>query len=595
MKIRRSNGIRIVLLLAAFVAVLPLYFAAISHSTRILKSSYFTSQRVRQLDEDPIDDTILMLFSSRSGTDARGAYTTVSNAFLGESGHANSSFFDFFNNTDATFWVLSPDKRTAHPLRFDVVFTHVSTLAASFFRDYQKRNVTYMAHNFRDWGELRYALRSVYRFAHRSRAFRQYHRRMREDTAWLESRGVKVALPNLHGSCTPSLIRQIYLLVPNEDHVPSWLDALATGNIIRVVTHRELYTSEEQRANMLPTFSSPSIETTLHRIPGLSAFFWYFNNDMLIGRRVSLFDLFRPLSPRRQELHSRMLCRCTGRCAEWPRAGERLAVWMETFFVNEGTMEHLSEAAKDPFEKKTHFLSAHYLEGLPAISHYAHTPLLINKRVISTLVDNSTIGFAYEASCARKSFTRDQQSFSLINFYVPYALAMRRAYFIFLHRNFGLQTPVHVVGTRSDRVVLQATTSLDSAGSNPARVLLGSSLPPRRELLLADVAHHQGARQHYRLVMVENYIKLAVSAAAAEKLLLERRPFLFTTVNDDLFDSSVPLFMLESDGQREQQQRQQEQLMRHFSPENTALARLFEQLLRYASADENDPAPWEVK
>ena len=42
----------------------------------------------------------------------------------------------------------------------------------------------------------------------------------------------------------------------------------------------------------LPTFSSPAIESHLHRIPGLSDKFLYFNDDVMFGSEVWPDDFF---------------------------------------------------------------------------------------------------------------------------------------------------------------------------------------------------------------------------------------------------------------------------------------------------------------
>ena len=42
----------------------------------------------------------------------------------------------------------------------------------------------------------------------------------------------------------------------------------------------------------LPTFSSPAIESHLHRIPGLSHKFLYLNDDVMFGREVCLDDFY---------------------------------------------------------------------------------------------------------------------------------------------------------------------------------------------------------------------------------------------------------------------------------------------------------------
>ncbi|MFD2740990.1 nitrate reductase [Sulfitobacter aestuarii] len=50
---------------------------------------------------------------------------------------------------------------------------------------------------------------------------------------------------------------------------------------IRVVNHRSIY---GEHADLLPVFSSRSIETMIHRIPDLAPRFIYLNDDIFIGR-----------------------------------------------------------------------------------------------------------------------------------------------------------------------------------------------------------------------------------------------------------------------------------------------------------------------
>ena len=42
----------------------------------------------------------------------------------------------------------------------------------------------------------------------------------------------------------------------------------------------------------LPTYSSPAIESHLHRIPGLSKWFLYLNDDVMLGQNVWPQDFF---------------------------------------------------------------------------------------------------------------------------------------------------------------------------------------------------------------------------------------------------------------------------------------------------------------
>lgn len=73
-------------------------------------------------------------------------------------------------------------------------------------------------------------------------------------------------------------VRNVYLVTDGQ--VPTWL---ARDNPdIHVVPHRDIF---EDRT-VLPCFNSLAIETNLHRIPNLSEWFLYLNDDMLLGRDV---------------------------------------------------------------------------------------------------------------------------------------------------------------------------------------------------------------------------------------------------------------------------------------------------------------------
>ncbi|MGH8879062.1 MAG: stealth conserved region 3 domain-containing protein, partial [Stackebrandtia sp.] len=79
-------------------------------------------------------------------------------------------------------------------------------------------------------------------------------------------------------------VRHIYIVTA--DQHPSWLSTIDSR--VRVVSHRELFPD----ASVLPTFNSHAIESCLHRIPGLSENFLYFNDDVFLGREVTVDDFF---------------------------------------------------------------------------------------------------------------------------------------------------------------------------------------------------------------------------------------------------------------------------------------------------------------
>lgn len=63
---------------------------------------------------------------------------------------------------------------------------------------------------------------------------------------------------------------------------------------IQIVDHKELFSGHEES---LPVFNSVSIETLLHRIPGLSSRYIYFNDDVFIIRKVVESDFFDGEAP----------------------------------------------------------------------------------------------------------------------------------------------------------------------------------------------------------------------------------------------------------------------------------------------------------
>ena len=97
---------------------------------------------------------------------------------------------------------------------------------------------------FRDNGELRYSLRSLEKFA-----------------PW---------------------IHRVYIVTNGQS--PSWLDP--SNERVSVIPHDLIFTKRSD----LPTFNSLAIEAHIHRIPDLSRKFLYFNDDVFLGRSVSMED-----------------------------------------------------------------------------------------------------------------------------------------------------------------------------------------------------------------------------------------------------------------------------------------------------------------
>jgi len=98
---------------------------------------------------------------------------------------------------------------------------------------------------FRNHDELKYSLRSLWKFA--------------------------------------PFINHIYIVTCGQ--TPQWLQAHPK---ITIVNHKEIFLNKTD----LPTFNSHAIESNLHRIPDLSEYFIYFNDDMLLGSIVTQDEFF---------------------------------------------------------------------------------------------------------------------------------------------------------------------------------------------------------------------------------------------------------------------------------------------------------------
>jgi hypothetical protein len=151
-----------------------------------------------------------------------------------------------------------------HENRFlDVVITHVDLQAPGFEKLLQHWQAVYQinsdsasANRYRNFDELKFNIESLRHNAGR-------------------------------------LVRKIFVVVNSVEHVPTWL---VPTDDLKIITHKDIFTPEWKAVEhpYLPTFNSLVIESFLHRIPGLSPFFVYANNDQFIGRRLSVWDLFRP-------------------------------------------------------------------------------------------------------------------------------------------------------------------------------------------------------------------------------------------------------------------------------------------------------------
>eukprot|EP00741_Cyanophora_paradoxa_P002198 tig00000555_g2130.t1 len=127
---------------------------------------------------------------------------------------------------------------------------------------------------------------------------RRVTRQNNRDNRFLEHDELRFAIRSilLHASWT----RNIYIV--SDAQRPGWLSlpegaahAVFTGpdgreRTVRVVDHRDIFAD----AAALPVFNSFTIESQLHRIPGLSGRALFLNDDFFLGGPFRLADLWRP-------------------------------------------------------------------------------------------------------------------------------------------------------------------------------------------------------------------------------------------------------------------------------------------------------------
>ncbi len=103
-------------------------------------------------------------------------------------------------------------------------------------------------HRYRNWGLLKYFFRSI-----------------EQNAPWFG---------------------KLFFIVSSEEQIPAWLDR--SHPKLSVVLHKDFIPEED-----LPTFSSHCIDVNLHRIPGLSEQFVYFNDDVFLIRKAPPSFFFR--------------------------------------------------------------------------------------------------------------------------------------------------------------------------------------------------------------------------------------------------------------------------------------------------------------
>lgn len=118
------------------------------------------------------------------------------------------------------------------------------------------------------------------KYSHNSKNNNQDNRYRDFDTLKYLIRGIEKFAP---------WVNKIYLVTYG--HLPKWLDT--TNKKLKIINHSDIINHK-----YLPTFNSCAIEMNLHKIKGLNEKFVYFNDDILILKKVTPEDFFHNGLPR---------------------------------------------------------------------------------------------------------------------------------------------------------------------------------------------------------------------------------------------------------------------------------------------------------
>jgi len=206
---------------------------------------------------------------------------------------------------------------------------------------------------FRDLGQLKYSLRSIEKYA-----------------PW---------------------INQIWLLLSNEAQAPSWLNTTypdSSKRRVKIVFHTDIFPNQSD----LPTFNSNAIEVNMHRIPGLSEEFLYFNDDFSLTKTICYSDFWTEelgyIMRTVGNLHvapEHMICpqKCMDRAISAACDNECNRVGC---LYDEGRcdMEILSGESY-LHSRDFNYMLFHNIMGKDRISGVHHIPLLVNTHIMDQL------------------------------------------------------------------------------------------------------------------------------------------------------------------------------------------------------------------
>ena len=186
-----------------------------------------------------------------------------------------------------------------------------------------------------------------------------------------------------------------HVYIVTDGQVPAWLHAHPQ---LSIIDHRDLIP-----AQALPTFDSCHIESYIHRIPGLSERYFYFNDDVFFGAPVDL--------------------------AEWFFEDGIYAGWSDEPPVPAGPLHKLSNALENACRLSIAWLDAHPGDGQqPQYRHtyqtFAHSPRAMRKSLLMALEDIAPELFSQVRSTVFRTWDKPT---IVSDFVMRWALAHGRA------------------------------------------------------------------------------------------------------------------------------------------------------------------------
>ncbi len=147
-----------------------------------------------------------------------------------------------------------------------------------------------------------------------------------------------------------SWVRSIYIVTDNQ--VPNWYKEF--DQRVKFISHEDIFLNKAD----LPTFNSHAIESNLHRIPGLSEHFLYFNDDFFLRSAVKPCDFFSK------------------------DGAQTKFFWSEQVFIPE-SLDEESVPVDIAAWNNVAFLEKNY--GYTTNRKFKHTPMALKKSVLEQL------------------------------------------------------------------------------------------------------------------------------------------------------------------------------------------------------------------